>query len=213
MPWGKLRGFLAILVMVIGAACSSTGSSPVQSPFPSLSPTGTPSAAPTQAPSTPSTTTITGGATSFVEYSDAFCSAWASMFRAVGNIENGSGSELSLALDAAMEAKDAVKAGLLAEQINGELEVGRQRVAIAGAWPPAAESMTHLDRIFVALEKMTTAHVPLALGQPGAPDPQSVLEQAGGIEAWMSFLDTYPSLNGERPSGTSTQCEGLPIGP
>jgi hypothetical protein len=186
------QAMLGLLGMILAFGCTSPGA-------------GTSA---TMAPGT-----ALAGATSFETYGDAFCSAWRSLFTAVGNPDTAAGSELSRALDAAVEAGDDVKAARLAEQINDELETGRMHVAVAAAWLPAAQSMRHLDRLFLAMQAKTNAHVPLANGAPDAAHPQRAFEQAGGIDAWTGFLDAYLAMEPERPAGGAAQCEGLPIGP
>ena len=83
-------------------------------------------------------------AASFDEYAVAFCSAFDSMFRAIGNPDTGEDSPMSADLDAAIEAGDLASVERLAATITAELEVrpsargGRRRLAAgsAGDGPP-----------------------------------------------------------------------------
>lgn len=153
-------------------------------------------------------------ATSFEEYAVAFCSAWDSLFRAVGNPDTGVGSELSDALDAAVERRDELAAERLAGEITTKLEAGRRFAAAAGGWAPAAPMMTEMDRVFAAFEAMTAAKVAVAAEAPGAVDPQVALEQAGGIEAWTAMLMAAQAMALARPADqTAEPCANVPITP
>ena len=156
--------------------------------------------------------TVLPRASSFDDYAVAFCTAWDAMFRAVGNPDTGAGSDLSKALDAAVEAKDGLAAERIGEEIRTELEDGR-RAALSGVgWAPATKTMEELDRVFVAFEKMTAAKVAVANEDPDAIDPQLVLEQAGGMEAWAAMFEAYHAIGADRPADVQP-CEGLPISP
>lgn len=186
-----LRPLAAIgLIATVIAACGAGGSSATSSP------TGPPPAA------------------TFDEYAIMFCSAWGALFEAVGNPDTGAGSDLSLALDAAVEAKDGLEAGRLAGEIVDALEDGRRSAAAAGGWAPATRTMDAMDRVFVAFEAMTAAKVAVATGKPNAVDPQVALEQAGGIEAWAALLMAYQAMTVDRPADQASEaCPGLPVAP
>jgi hypothetical protein len=184
--------FIAILASLgaVLAGCASTASS---------------------GPPSPSTRPA---ASSFEDYAVAFCSAWDSLFRAVGNPDTGVGSELSDALDVAVEGRDELAAARIAAQIDAELEAGRQAAAAAGGWAPATPMMTEMDRVFVAFKTMTAAKAAVAAEAPDAIDPQAALEQAGGLEAWTAMLMAYQSMALARPSDqTSEACANLPVAP
>jgi hypothetical protein len=195
------RHMTVLLIALLASTATACGTGAPISP-----------ASPTPSPTPPPTTAISLGATSFEEYAVSACRAWESQFRAVGNPDTGAGSELSTSLDAAVEARDVPAAEALAAEITAELELGRQAIAVAGGWPPAAPMMTELDRVFVGFELMTAAHVPLARGEAGAIDPQAALEQSGAIEAWYAALAAHQAIGSERPAGT-LQCGDLPVGP
>ena len=72
----------------------------------------------------------------FEEFATNACDAFDAMFRAVGNPDTGTDSELSKALDEAVQRGDPAEAGRLAEAITIELESGRQAASQAAAWPP-----------------------------------------------------------------------------
>lgn len=71
------------------------------------------------------------GATSFHEYATAFCSAWGTLFRIVGNPETGSWTDAVLELQAAADTGDDATAPGLQGAINTELEGARQQIAYA----------------------------------------------------------------------------------
>jgi hypothetical protein len=151
---------------------------------------------------------------SFEEYAVEFCSAWDALFRAVGNPDSGVGSELSDALDAAVEARDELAAERLAAEITAELESGRQFAAAAGGWAPARPMMAEMDRVFLAFHAMTAAKAAVAAEAPNAIDPQIALQQAGGIEAWTAMLMAAQEMALARPADqVSEPCANVPIAP
>jgi hypothetical protein len=148
----------------------------------------TPSAAPSVAPAT------------FDDFSTAFCGAFTSLIRAVGNPDAGTPSVLSKALDDAVKAGDGVAADRAAAAMMSELESGRQQTAAAARWQPTAATMAQMDRLPVAFEALTTAKRALA-HTPGSADPQKAFEQAGGAQAWAGLADGVGSM--AVPSGAS----------
>ena len=88
----------------------------------------------------------------FEEFATNACDAFSAMFRAVGNPDAGTDSELSKALDEAVRRGDPAEAGRLAEAITVELESGRQSASQAAAWPPGFAMMSELDRVLLAFE-------------------------------------------------------------
>ena len=118
-------------------------------------------------------------ATSFDEYATAFCSAWGTLFRVVGNPDTAGWTDGVHQLQAAEAHDDATAAGLQGP-INSELEAAREQIAYAAGWPPAARPMAEMDRFFVATETWITAYVDVAKQVPNAPDPQAAFEAAGG---------------------------------
>ena len=85
----------------------------------------------------------------FEEFATNACDAFAAMFRAVGNPDAGTDSELSKALEEAVQRGDPAEAGRLAEAITTELESGRQAASRAAAWPPGFAAMSELDRLLL----------------------------------------------------------------
>ena len=151
-------------------------------------------------------------AASFDEYAVAFCSAFDSMFRAIGNPDTGEGSELTAELDRAIAAGDLPAVERLAGTITAELGSGRQHAAVAGGWQPGAPVMTQLDRVLVAFEAMVAAKRAGANHVPGAPEPQAAFESAGGVAAWFAMLEAARAM--ERPAGAAERrCPTVPIGP
>jgi len=196
MDQRHLRIVLVALIAVATAACG----------------TGAPSAQPSPVPSPVPSPTPVPVAASFAEYAVGFCSAWEALFRAVGNPDTNSGSELSLALDDAVTAGDGKAAEELAAEMTAELEAGRKAIAYAAGWPPAAPMMAQLDRVFVGFEVMTAAHVAVAKGEPDAVDPQAALERSGAIEAYYAWIEAYKAIGAQRPAGVQ-RCSDLPISP
>ena len=148
---------------------------------------------------------------SYAEYAVAACAAWDALFRAVGNPDTGSGSDLSRALDEAVAAGDVASADRLANDITRELEVGREHVAVARGWPPRTPVMVHFDRVFTAFEAMTAAKRAAAGREPNAVDPQTAFEEAGGIEAWFAMLE---ALRAAATTGaTAESCPNVPVTP
>ena len=148
---------------------------------------------------------------SFDEYAVASCAAWDALFRAVGNPDTASGSELSRSLDQAVAAGDAASAEPVAADITRELQAGRALVAVAGGWQPRIQVMIQLDRVFAAYEAMIAAKVAVARREPNAVDPQAAFEGAGGVEAWFAMIDAMRAAGGG--GATEVQCPNVPVSP
>jgi hypothetical protein len=178
MKLHSLRAAVAALLVAIVAACGSGAPSPPRSAALSAS----------AAPAT------------FDEFSTAFCRAFTSLIRAVGNPDAGTPSVMSKALDDAVAAGDTAAADRAAEAMLTELEAGRQQTAAAARWQPTAATMAHMDRLLVAFEAMTAAKRAVAHATASA-DPQKAFEQAGGVEAWGDLLSGVGSM--QVPAGAS----------
>jgi hypothetical protein len=185
----------ALAAALAVAACGAAAPSPAASPSPTPSPSPSPAAA-----------------ANFTEYATAFCSAWGTMFRVVGNPETAAWTDTVRQLQAAAETRDAATAARLASQINAELAAARGQIAVARGWPPAARPMAEMDRFFAAEEVWITAYANVAAGVPNAPDPQTALEAAGGIDAWMAWLGAHADLASYRPASVE-RCPGAPVSP
>lgn len=183
MGQSHLRGPLIVLTVLAGAACG---------------------------PGAPSATTRPAAA-SYEEYAVAACAAWDALFRAVGNPDTASGSELSRSLDEAVAAGDVASADRVAAEIVKELRGGREQVAVAGGWPPRAPVMAQLDRVLGAYEAMVAAKLATARSEPNAVDPQTAFEQAGGVDAWFAMIDAMRAAGGGR--ATEEQCPNVPVAP
>jgi len=182
-----LRIVIAVLIALAGAACAGTGSPPS-----------------TAAPS---------AAASFDEYRTAACAAWDALFRAVGNPDTASGSDLSRALDTAVAAGDADTADRLAADIVKELKTGREQIAIARGWAPRAPVMVQLDRVFAAYEAMIAAKHATARHEPNAVAPQTAFEQAGGVEAWFAMFDAARAAGADAARADEPPCANVPVTP
>jgi hypothetical protein len=195
---GRSRGLLIVLIAIVGAAC---GGGP-----PNATPTPVATATPAPASATPKP-----AAASYEQYFVAACAAWDSLFRAVGNPDTGSGSDLSRSLDEAVTAADVASADRLAADIAKELKVGRGHVAVAGGWTPRAPVMVQLDRVFAAFEVMIEAKRVAAKHEPNAVVPQTAFEQAGGVEAWIAMFEAARAAGGGRAA--DARCPNVPVTP
>ena len=158
-------------------------------------------------------------AISFQEFHTSYCSAWESMFRAVGNPDIGNGSALTSEMDAAITAGDIASVDRVAAEITSELEMGRKEIAKASGWTPASPLMAELDRVFVGFEKMTEAKRAAAgQGLDVARNlGQETLEQSGAIDAWLpdcpGVLDeTRRAIQAARPADVPAECPNVPTG-
>lgn len=188
----------SIVILSIVAACSAA--TPGTSP-----PAGSGSAA----PSARLEASVPPAAT-FDAFREATCSAFDSMFEAVGNPDTGSGSILSMELDRAVEAKDGAAAERVAAVMTSELEAGRRQARSAAGYPSAAPMATQLDRVLAAFVVMVAAKRDVANGVPASVSPQAAFESAGGVVAWLAMLDAVRTL--ERPAGEPVeQCPTVPV--
>ena len=146
----------------------------------------------------------------FEEFANYACNAFEAMFRAVGNPDAGTDSELSKALEDAVQRGDPAEAGRLAEAITVELESGRHSASQASAWPPGFAMMSQLDRVLLAFEAMIDAKRQAA-GKPAGPDPQAAFEAAGGATSWTAMFEAARAIQGARPASLPPhECE-VPI--
>ena len=136
---GWRRMTLSLVIVAAAAACGGCAPGPASSPSPTV-------------------------ATNFNEYATAFCSAWGTLFRVVGNPDTANWTDRVRQLQAAAEARDDATAAGLQGPINTELEAAREQIAYAAGWPPAARPMAEMDRFFVATETWITAYVDVAKG-------------------------------------------------
>jgi hypothetical protein len=150
-------------------------------------------------------------AASYEEYFVAACAAWDALFRAVGNPDTASGSDLSHSLDSAATAGDGAAAARVATDIARELKAGREQVAIAAGWQPRAPVMVQFDRVFVGYEAMIAAKVAAARREPNAIAPQAAFEQAGGLEGWFAMFEAARAAGGG--AATDQQCANVPVTP
>jgi hypothetical protein len=147
----------------------------------------------------------------FQEFATHACDAFSAMFRAVGNPDAGTDSELTKALDEAIRRGDAAEADRLAQAIMTELESGRRAASLAAAWPPGFAAMSQLDRVLLAFEAMIDAKRNAA-GNPAALDPQAAFEEAGGLTAWQAMFEAARAMQTSRPANLPPhECEGVPI--
>ncbi|MEI7744111.1 MAG: hypothetical protein WCK58_10235 [Chloroflexota bacterium] len=160
-------------------------------------------------PSPSPSSAVAGG---FEEYATAYCSAWGTMFRVVGNPETAGWTDGVHQLQAAADAHDDATAARLQGGINTELEAARRQIAYAAGWPPAAKAMAQMDIFFVAVETWVTTYVDLAKGVPNTPDAQTAFEAAGGLTAWRGLFEAQADIAPFRPA-TAARCEGAPISP
>jgi hypothetical protein len=145
-------------------------------------------------------------AATYEEYFVAACAAWDGLFRAVGNPDTGSGSDLSRSLDAAVTAHDVPSAERAAAGMARELKAAREQVAVAAGWAPRTAMMVQLDRVLGAFEVGTAAKLAVAKGTPNAVDPQAAFEGAGGLEAWFAMIDAGRAAGLGAADGSNRQC-------
>jgi hypothetical protein len=150
------------------------------------------------------------GAKSHAEFVAAACSAFDSMFEAIGNPDAGGGSELSKALDAAVTAGDVATAERLANESNRVLDEGRRHAAVAAGWGPGAAMMAALDRFLAASQAMVGAKRVAAGTTRELAAAQAAFEAAGGVDAWTSMLGAAQGLQ-LPPDATPTHCPNVPI--
>jgi hypothetical protein len=150
-------------------------------------------------------------ASSQEEYFEAACAAWESLFRAVGNPDTASGSDLSRKLDEAVAAGDVATAERAATEIARELKVGREHLAVAAGWQPRTAVMAQFDRLFAAFEAGNAAKLAAARKDPDADDPQAAFERAGGLAAWTGMFEAARAAGGG--AATDRQCPNVPVTP
>jgi len=174
--------WLSTLVLIL-AACTPTAST---SEPPSLRPAAT-----------------------FEDFATNACDAFEAMFRAVGNPDTGTGSELSKQLDEAVTRGDVAGAERAAEAIIGELRQGQQAASAAAAWGPGSPAMVELNDVLVAYESYVNTKKDLATGS--LTDPQSAFEAAGGVTSWQAMLTAAGAVIAARPDGPPVACDGIPM--
>ena len=146
----------------------------------------------------------------FEDFATNACDAFEAMFRAVGNPDTGSGSELSTQLDEAVTRGDPAEANRLAEAIHAELEQGRQAAAAAAAWAPGAPAMSELNDVLTAFDAYIRAKQEQSAGNPA--DPQAALEAAGGLTSWTAMFEAARSAMEARPANEPPhECDGIPM--
>ena len=146
----------------------------------------------------------------FEEFATNACDAFSAMFRAVGNPDTGSDSELSRRSTKQFSAAIRPKRPL-AEAITVELESGRQAASRAAGWPPGFAAMSELDRVLLAFEAMIDAKRQ-SRGNPDPPDPQAALEAAGGMTSWTAMLEAARAMQSARPAKPPPhECEDVPM--
>jgi hypothetical protein len=169
--------------------------------------------------SAPGAPSAAAGATSYTEFHEAFCAAFVDMFRAIGNPDAGTDSELITRLEQAIAADDAAAVEKVAAEITAALESGREHARVALAWPPASPAAAPVDQLFVAFEKSVDARRAAApKGVPASQQAgQAAFEQAGGLDSWNAMLKalqepaTMAAIASARPSGADPQCPTVPI--
>src|SRR5262245_28382529 len=146
----------------------------------------------------------------FEEFATNACDAFEAMFRAVGNPDAGTPSELSAALDEAIERGDPAEANRVANLILAELEQGRQAAAAAAAWGPGAPAASELNDVLTAYVAYIRAKQELSAGNQA--DPQAAFEAAGGVTSWTAMLEAARSAAAARPANAPPhECDGIPM--
>jgi hypothetical protein len=146
----------------------------------------------------------------FEDFATHACDAFEAMFRAVGNPDAGTPSELSAALDEAIQRGDPAEANRLAEAIHAELEQGRQAAAAASAWAPGGPAMSELNDVLTAYDAYIHAKQEQSAGNPA--DPQAAFEAAGGVTSWTAMFEAARTALEARPANALPhECDGIPM--
>ena len=146
----------------------------------------------------------------FEDFAIHACDAFEAMFRAIGNPDAGTSSELSAALDEAVKRGDRAEADRLAGAIVAELENGRQAASAAAGWAPGAPAMSELNDVLTAYEAYVRAKQELSAGNSA--DPQAAFEAAGGVTSWTDMLGAARSAGQARPADAPPhECDGIPM--
>jgi hypothetical protein len=146
----------------------------------------------------------------FEDFATNACDAFEAMFRAVGNPDTGSGSELSTQLDEAVTRGDPTEANRIAEAIIAELRQGQHAASAASAWEPGSTAMAELNDVLVAYEAYILAKQDLSTGS--LTDPQGAFEAAGGVTSWQAMLNAATAVVANRPDIPPVPCDGIPMG-
>jgi hypothetical protein len=159
------------------------------------------------------------GATTYLEFREAFCSAFDGLFRAIGNPDTGSDSELMKQLEDAIAAGDRATVERLAGESIAIIEAAREHARFAGGWAPASSIVAPMDRMLVTFEtfveaKRNTADQGLDAAERAA---QTAFEQAGGLEAWTNMLRAFQdpavmaAVASARPADLDPRCPTVPV--
>jgi hypothetical protein len=157
----------------------------------------------------PGTAGTADGAGSHDEFVTAVCAAFDALDAAVGNLDMGSGSELSNALDRAVGSGDVATANRLADESIARLEEGRRQLAIAGGWEPGSVMAAAADKFFVAAEALVNGKRAGAVTRDlGA--GQAAFGKAGGLEAWRA-MSTSAGTTKLPPGASPKSCPNTPV--
>jgi hypothetical protein len=151
---------------------------------------------------------------SYAEYADGFCSAMGAMVRAIGNPDTGADSDLSFALEQAIERGDIAAATEAAGKIRTELQAARQEASRIAGWSEGADVAKHLDRFLAAFDVYIATMLsaaPQGLGEAQAA-AQQASEGEGALEAWMGMLEGVRDLASRSGDPTALDC-GIPPDP
>ena len=146
----------------------------------------------------------------FDDFATNACDAFEAMFRAIGNPDAGTSSDLTAALDEAVKRGDRAEADRLAGAIFAELANGRQAASAAAAWAPGAPAMSELNDFLTAYEAYVRAKQELSSGNQA--DPQAAFEAAGGVTSWTAMLEAARSAATARPANAPPhECDDIPM--
>ena len=146
---------------------------------------------------------------SYAEYAEGFCSAMEAMVRAIGNPDTGADSDLSFALEQAIERGDMAAAAEAAGKIRVELKAAQEEASRIAGWPEGADAAKNLGRFLAAFEvyvaaMLTAAPQGLAEAQTAA---QQAFEGEGALEAWMGMLEGVRDLASGSDDPTALSCD------
>jgi hypothetical protein len=159
------------------------------------------------------------GATTYLEFREAFCSAFDGLFRAIGNPDAGTDSELMKQMEGAIVAGDRATVERVSREMITTIEAAREQARVAGGWAPASPLAAPTDRMLVGFETMVEAKRDAAGQGLDAADlaAQAAFEQGGALEGWNDILRAFQdpalgaALASARPADMDPQCPTVPV--
>ena len=147
----------------------------------------------------------------FEEFATDACDAFEAMFRAVGNPDAGTDSELSKALDEAVQRGDPAEAGRLAEAITVELESGRT-VGVTSSGLAAGLRDDEPARSRPPGIRGADRREAPGRGEFLWTGPSGGVRSGRWLDAWGAMFEAARAIQTARPANLPPhECEGVPI--